>query len=384
MSDQNKNQDPTQFAKYSAHIRTMQDDISGGTDQISEHDIGSPEKIFIPNVPAMETNLPKKAPSPEEKTQEYKSSPFFSPGESFPSENKPQPFSQEFPSPRAAGILPEKKVDPTHFVPVETLRPSNSPSSKARKIFFIITILLIICTAAFGAYYFFATKQGSLKGETQQSTIPEQEISINPTLEKFSSTNPNYLSMDISGLPAESLQEKIKGVANEISQAGSTETFEFVVTDANNNPVSFSIFCLATKINLNESVLKSVGESFSLYMTAAEGKTHLAIAVSAKDSDAIKQGLLKEEASLPTDLAPLFLGEKPTITRGSFKNGSYGAIATKYLNLDETQSLSVDYAVTADMLYIGTSKNTLRSAIDKHSSESGNSAETSTITPTNQ
>ena len=362
----------------------MQDDISGKTNPLSENNIGSPEEIFVPNIPAEETKKPEKELSSQEKTQEYQSSPFFSPGESFPSENKSQPFLQETPSPKAAGILPEKKPDPTHFVPVETLRPSKSSSSKARKIFFITILLLIICAVAFGAYYFLATKQTPPKSNTQQSTIPEQEISINPALEKFSSTNPNYLSLDISGLPAESLQEKIKSVADEISQTGSTETFEFIVTDANNNPVSFSIFCLATKINLNESVLKSTGESFSLYMTAAEGKTHLAIAVSAKDSDGIKQGLLKEEVSLPTDLSPLFLGEKPQITKGTFKNGSYGAIATKYLNLDEAQSLSIDYAVTADMLYIGTSKNTLRSTIDKHSSKSGNSAETTQLIPTNQ
>lgn len=386
MSDQNKNQEPAQFAKYSAHIRTMQDDLSGNN---FETTTPRETEFFKENSAPAPVSLPTPEPKPEpiEKPQEqqrplqeYQSSPFYSSEDQMFPENKPQTFlhPQENISPKTAGLNLEKKADLSHFVPVETLRPGKTPSSGKRKFFILTTMLFLLCAAALGIYYFLATKQPANNEIPSQQELPEQEISINPVLEKFSSTNPNYLSMDISGLPAESLQEKIKGVANEIAQAGSGETFEFIITDANNNPVSFSIFCLATKINLSENVLKSVGESFSLYMTAAEGNTHLAIAVQAIDSDSIKQGLLKEEATLPIDLTPLFLEEKPAITKGLFKQGTYGAITTKYLNLNETETLSIDYAITSDTLYIATSKNTLRSTIDKYSTKSSISA------PTNQ
>ena len=233
-----------------------------------------------------------------------------------------------------------------------------------------VIIILIIVSVALGSYLLWKTGNTVETAVAPPTEIPTEEPKPTETpIEKYSSENPNYLSIDTESATSEDISQLLIQTASEIKEFKSDEPFEFIVTDANNNPLSFSIFAYLSKINLSSETLNSLGESFSLYFYTDNENVRLGIAVDIQDTEAIVSEMSGEESVLVSGLQPLFLDDSFSETGKTFNTGQYKNFQIRYINLNEENTLSVDYSIVENQLAIGTSKNTTRAIIDRVEAE---------------
>ena len=242
-----------------------------------------------------------------------------------------------------------------------------------------LIIIFVISIIALSGYYFWMTR--SPKDQTPIATTPTPlpptptpientpaPIEAAPN-EKYSGDKPNYLVLDLNTLSSDDIQASISKVAEELKNTPTTSNsaYEFTVVDTNNNPVAFQIFATAANLKFSQAILSSLGSDFSLfiYKDAENMKSGLSLLI--KDKDVLNKELPMQEKTFPANIMPLFMGSATENTNTIFKDGSYNDIKTRYLNLNSTGTLSIDYAITKDKFVLGTSKNTLRAIIDKQS-----------------
>ena len=160
-------------------------------------------------------------------------------------------------------------------------------------------------------------------------------------------------------------------IVNDLKITTATAPYEFIVVDNNNNPIAFPIFATAAKLNLSPDLLSSLGENFSLFIYNDNGNERLGFSADIAKAAIFNTEIQKQEKTLPNDISLLFLDSTPTIpTAALFKDGSYGSFKTRYLNLNDQQTLSVDYVITNNKFVLGTSKGTEHAMLDKISQQS--------------
>ncbi|NTW27634.1 MAG: hypothetical protein HGA36_04875 [Candidatus Moranbacteria bacterium] len=259
-------------------------------------------------------------------------------------------------------------------IPTTEASSVNYDSSSTSKIIIIIIAILTIAILALGGYYFWSirsSKQAPVQPVVEvvlpaTPVVPvEEPIVITPPVEKYSTEKPNYLVLDSTTISADEIQKKLSATAAELKEKPATSLYEFTVVDLNNDPIKFSAFAAAAKLNLTPTLLSSLGEAFSLFIYNDNGDIRAGFSVATLKTDAVATELLKQEKTLPTDLSFLLLNTKPELTASEFKDGTYNADKTRYLNLSTTENLSIDYSVTVKHFILGTSKHTLRTIIDK-------------------
>ena len=372
-----KKNDPIQNLNQNSYVHTMNDDLKNPLPQkeVLQTEQNHVEKNSLQNN-FQEKNFSKSgspffsenpAPSPFESTQkinELSSQEKFSKSQSLPNS----------PLQTTSNSTPEMKES---FVANENIQTNPSKKSTSLGITITILILIIVGIIAAGAYFFIMTKQSSIEtGEINSSTekkvsasnsqADDQTININSVLEKYSTKNPNIISIDINNASDQEIRELFNIKALEVAKMQVKEPVEFVITDNNNAPIAFPIFALAAKINLSQDILANLEEKFSIYIYPENSISRLGLAVKLKNKELVLTKMLAEEKTLPQDVAFLFLDSKPEFTKDLlFKDGKYNNLSVRYLNLNSSSSLSIDYALTNDSLLIGTSKNTLRTIIDK-------------------
>jgi len=248
------------------------------------------------------------------------------------------------------------------------LDEKNKNKKKRAVLSFLIPaiIILIITSIALGSYLLWKTGNSVETAVAPPTEIPTEEPeSTEISVEKYSSENPNYLSIDTESDSAEDISQLLIQTASEIKESKNSGPFEFIVTDANNNPLSFSIFAYLSKINLSSETLNSFGESFSLYLYTDNENVRLGVAANVQDTEAISSEMSGEESALVSGLQPFFLNNSFSETGKSFNTGQYKNFQIRYINLNEDNTLSVDYSIIENQLVIGTSKNTARAIIER-------------------
>lgn len=336
-------------------IRTMQDDLASmqSKGQIEEQKVEvshvetpapTPQQTFIPESNPLETM----APFPQERIVDS---------------NVTEIVKEE--------AVPESTTD-------------NKPTSI--KIIMSIVVVLIIGIIGLGIYYFLLTKKSSpapvvstaapLETNPVESTpaaTDEQEtepsVTIVPITEKYSKEKPNYLTIDINILSSEEIKSEFIKVSNNLLDSKPSDIYEFVVVDANNNPISFPIFATAAKLNLSPTLLSSLDNDFSFYFYNDNLKMRLAVNATVAKKDLLAKELVKQEKTFVIDGTFLFLNNSPETKTGSFATSNYNNHDIRFLNVNTTKDLSIDYLVTDSRLVIGTSKNTTRAVLDKLNKE---------------
>jgi hypothetical protein len=221
-----------------------------------------------------------------------------------------------------------------------------------------------------GGYYFYMTRYNVPEVEIQ---VPEKvavpvEVAPEPVIvEKFSAEKPNYLMIDVEKVDMAAIQNLILQKASETRQDGKTVPIEFVVVDQNNNPIALKIFALLMKVNLSQKILDNLGDDFSLFVFNDGDNVRLGMSLSPKNSIKLATDLKLEEKILIKTLEPLLLGEKIKSSVGVFKDSVQGDITIRYANLNDQNSLSVDYWIQDGKWFVATSKGTGRAIIAKMS-----------------
>lgn len=294
------------------------------------------------------------------------SSPFLrsnaSPNQNFAS---PAPPKKEnsfvYPSSKKELYIIEDKKRPE--VPKNTEKKLNWTRALATAAV-IITILALIIAG----YYFWITRKPQ-ESVLQPQDIEETESNIQINQEEPLKEPPRYLSVDIENSSAESIKQLFVKTAAEVKESESASPAEFILSDTNNNPVAFPIFAITSGINLPPNVLSNLEENFSLYFYNDEGNSRLGLAVKLKDREKINSEIALEEKNLVNDLSLFFMDNAVEEKNKTFSSSQHGDFQIRYVNLNQANNLSLDYAVTENYLVIGTSKNTLRAVLEELTQE---------------
>jgi hypothetical protein len=295
----------------------------------------------------------------------------FTPVQAFPPAPKPTSTPQENPFiskqelinpfPKQPAAPPTAKQKDIVEIPL-----SEKPVSNTRSYIIISLVALTIIVIGLGGYYFWTTTTHdqapplAVPAESKEAPV----VVISPT-EKYSQDKPNYLTLDIAKITPEEIKASTLEIATELKDKAALAPYEFIVVDANNNPVAFPIFATAAKLNLSPTLLENLGEDFSLFFYNDAGNIRLAVVAKVVEKNIVTFEMQNQETTFVADAGFLFLDSVPQIKSGTFGSGTHENISTRYLNLDPQSTLSIDYAITDTNLIIGTSKNTLRAVLDK-------------------
>lgn len=274
----------------------------------------------------------------------------------------------------------------------------SAPKNGAKKIIFIGIGSVVILAFLAGGYYFWMirknnsspslnqTRTNSAAENTAENASQENndnssaEVPDNnqtnqaPIQSQFSNTNPNILSISVDNPGAQDINQLLVKTASNIESQQITAPLEFIVTDKNNNPVSFVDFTAQAGIKLPASILGLFDKDFSIYFYEDNGNMRLGLSVSLKDAVSAKGLFQQEEKNLYSDFSPLYIEAVPSSPiKTVFATSTYNDYSIRYMNVDAGLTTSVDYTIGKSQFILGTSKQTMRAILDKisHQAASG-------------
>lgn len=230
------------------------------------------------------------------------------------------------------------------------------------------SLFFLACAALMaGGYYFWTTRNTTSSPilDVQPDIIPKP-IVIEKESKKFSTDNPNYLSINTEKDTIETTRQLILNTASEIKELKIDVPVEFIVVDKNNNSISLPIFAILNGLRLSP-VLDNLEDDFSLFVYSGAGNPRIGLAVNFKDKTKTALAMSAKEKTLVSDVSFLFLGETFQKTKEVFSVNNGKGFPIRYINIDANAEglLSVDYSLTDRQLIIATSKNAMWAILDK-------------------
>lgn len=317
-------------------IHTMEQDMS---------ETKKPESSTKSDVVRETSPKPTSRISQEKLTEIQKSSPFLKPAEP----GKPVQTENE------------SKKD------YQATEPGKSVRGSGKFLNFALAGFAILTFSA-GAYYFMIIRQpesSDLIVETPKANeTPDQKNQDSVDYAQISETTTNYFNLDQNSSALE-IREKMEEIGKTVAESNFAKPVEFMIVDSQNNPIDFKTFAEKLDIPLSTEILSDLGENFLLYVNNDSGKPRIGIIASLLNAEKAKSDLLQEEAMLANKLKNLFLTQDYVIDNKDFNSSQYKNFEIRYINVMSPEPLSIDYSITSDKLYFGTSKNTLRALLDK-------------------
>jgi hypothetical protein len=397
-----------------ALVRTMEDDLSGRSPVAERPKKQEPPVSFRPGATAgapffAAPGVAEPAVSPEASPR----SPFFAVPESEASEapileiipsapaglpviDEPQPPRPVRPSTGGAAQnhspLPSTPAPPTTTTPpfiAESprreivFREAGTPAAdvsdevppKNRRKWLIIglvSVFLLLVGAGLLYWFFLRTESVAPKENPQPEAPSSPTASLSgspvPAPGTYSLDQPNFLSFNTETVTADEIKTGLLQAAQSIRTSALPGTVEFLVRDQNLNPLAFSRFAYLMKLSVPENLLRTLDESFSLYIFIDDGRPRAALMLRIRDEAAFADEIGKSERSLGLAFEPLFL-DTTTAPKGNliFRSSNYLERPVRYANIDAGMNLSIDHAVRGKNWVVGTSKDALRAVLDRHS-----------------
>jgi hypothetical protein len=238
-----------------------------------------------------------------------------------------------------------------------------------RLIFFYLISFLLLSAIAWVSYSYLKNKS-ELQQEPVSNidpiskTVPtntpiETDPVIKPTF-SYSEINPNYLRLE----DADSVQEKLKTTLSQTFQEGYKTPIEFILTDAQNKPISFKTFSSLSGLKLSATLLDLLEDNFSLFLYNNPTETKIGLSLGLKDNVGLEKALLQEERLLADGLSPLLFENVYDKTK-PFEITDYAGAKIHYQNIISPDILSIDYAIHKNRLLFGTTRATMRAIIDR-------------------
>lgn|GEM_PF-3993347 len=326
----------------------------------------NPFKNDLPVAPQKPSPKEKKSTLFQPETLEM-TTPFFSP------KNNPQPITQNLSNnQKSAGFNPENKnIEKKEVVnKPETEKLPEEKKSSGKVLAFIFTLLIILALAGGGYYYyFFILKKAPIEEIGNSSTvIPEIEpIENNISEEKL---KPRYLNLDIQNQI--SILSSFKNTINDFVSKKETSIAEYIISDSQNNPVSFQEIIQKTGTTLPKPILSLLGNDFRFFLYDDNSNPGVGIVFNSLNDNQLEQEFLKLEPSLLFYLKPLYSMTQSDLTdkKVVFEENSYKGIKNRYYNIRSPKELSFDYMISNGKLFIGTTQMTIRAIYDLIEKES--------------
>ena len=238
---------------------------------------------------------------------------------------------------------------------------------RSRWVLPIAALFLIAIVAGAAGYFYFATEpEPTVFEATPEPTEPvEIADTPEPEPEPFSREMPNPLILDTESADATptGINQMLTETEAQVRAMNPTLPIEFIVRDANNNPVAFSRFAFLAGLSLPSDTLAVFDEGFSIYYVMDGEQVRRALSLEIReDTDALSL-LRAGETGMPGWFSGLLYDRSVALSDSpEFRDGSYGTLETRYTNF-ESDGLSLDYAILDDSLIVGTSKDSFRAAL---------------------
>jgi hypothetical protein len=338
------------------------------------------EKKPVLTAPAIPT---KQTPATPEKplatTIPEKSGPFLTQSQN-PFSLPIKPVDTPSAAPTDKSLIDAKWKEPVQKLGVQ----QETIATNSKKKFFLQVFILLIFLAILsgGASYLYFQKRDAQLAEVPLETPIEAPVTvpvetpIEPVIEtppvespiettlSISTDKPNYLPVNFEGGVGTEFADALKKYSAAVLKINPTSAVEFVVTDQLNNPLSLADFSNKTKISLSTETLASLADKFSLFVYIDQGNPKIGLSVDLKNPATAKTALLKEEASLITKLAPLYLDLPYSPSVAKFQNSDYNKTPVRYYNIISPTKLSIDYILTSDKIIVGTTRATATAIFD--------------------
>lgn len=299
---------------------------------------------------------------------------------------------QDIASPRERLVVSDRPVEPAESdilamwkkdAPADDLRPdtesmpiadSKVPEigslGKNRLIIPILAIIVAALVIGGAGYIFFFGRQDTATApvETAPVTKPVGEpVSEAPSqTTRFQKGMPNYLTIDVesSDSTPEALARLIAETEDEVSSEAPLFPVEFLIRDANNNPVAFARFAYLLGMRVPEETLSVFDEGFSLFFVPDTAGMNRVLVVDTREGSDVMGAMRSGESSAVSWFASALYGKPVSVSdSGPFVSGSFGTLETRYLNIDIEHDVSFDYAVYGNAFIVGSSKNAFRAVL---------------------
>ncbi|MDZ4385395.1 MAG: hypothetical protein U0944_03165 [Candidatus Moranbacteria bacterium] len=312
--------------------------------------------------------IPLKTVAVQNLTEKQKTSPFLNPiTETVPEKTLPRTKTET----TAEKIAPQAKTETAPELFKIDSQKNTEPASKNGALAILASILILTIVGA-GVYYFLSIQKKNIEPAvvvSPEPAAPEPAVEQVPapapeSAPELSTTNPNYLPIDIENSDSNTLKNTLDEYAQKVQSSAIPTSVEFLIVDQKNNPITFDVFAKKLGLALSPIVMQNIGADFSLFFYNDRSNMRLGLAIDSKNNALLKTSLSKEEKSLAQELQPLILPTGYEFNPATFGSGDYNGVAIKYLNASGIANLSVDYAISGKKLIIGTSKMTARAIID--------------------
>ncbi len=262
----------------------------------------------------------------------------------------------------------EKIIDKNQFstIPDQQNQPMKT-KSVLNKIIIIIVISISIIGIGGGSFYFWKTRISNTKKIKNANDQLGKSLENTPTnnLSEFSIDKANYLSLDFNKDNKEQILSILQKYVKKIATLKTIAPVEFILTNSQNNPISFQDFAQKVNLTLSKNLIDQLGTNFSLFIYNDNGNVRLGLAIATNNSQEVKNLLLKEEDNLPQEIQFLFLGKDTSgLKEASFSLGKYQGLNIRYYNVVSPEILSIDYTIYKNQWLVGTTKMTLRSIVN--------------------
>lgn len=248
----------------------------------------------------------------------------------------------------------------------------NTGGSNAGKIIATIFTVIIILALAGGGYYFFILKNST----TPEPLKPEIEIPIITEIiePEIIPSNPKYLNLDFQeSASSEEAIEEIRTYISDFKESQDSTLSEYVVSDLNNNPMTFEDFASRLGLDFPDSLLSLIGDDLRFFFYNDNANPGIGIVLESNDDSLLRIEFAKAEPKLLSYLTPLLsIIEAPAIPSDPiiFQETTYDGIANRYYNITSPTELSIDYIISGNNLFIGTTQMTIGTIYDLIQEES--------------
>jgi hypothetical protein len=238
-----------------------------------------------------------------------------------------------------------------------------------RKVFVGVFVFVVVIGLLGGGYYFYFMKAPEAPEQIVVEEVVEEEAEVEVVEEVFdySLTMPNYLNIDAENASLEMISGKVVEIFSKFPE-GETGPFEFVLADNNFADMGVGKFSEIVGLSLSDDVLGNLKDNFSLFLFDDQGMDRVAISIEFDEDNKsdLKSALLNSENSLPEAIPDFFaLGVGNVSEEVSFSDSNYMGVGIRYLNVDLDNRLAIDYALVDKYLIIATSKDSMRSIINR-------------------
>jgi hypothetical protein len=285
----------------------------------------------------------------------------------------------------------EEKSIPAEEQDIDTVSDVDASYGKLEKtnkksgfLLYVVVVLVLVVLGA-GGYYIWIMKDGNIA-----ETIFQDNTKNNSNVEITNAENNNLDPVEkvITNVGDNNFSEKtnLLVVSDEVFNKDGLKTLfnekfsemdkysgdqlEFVLVDNDNVPIPFGDFAKNFGITLNESILNSLSDNFSVFLYNKDTIKRVDLVINIKEQGLLKDDLKNNESKLVDDLNSLLLDlpiNNPSVN--SFNDSIYNNISVRYDNLNTELNLSIDYYILGDYLVIATNKASGRAIMDKISIE---------------